>query len=443
MTTSTNGSTPSPVPETAKREGDVRARWAWTEPSVWTERMLVALEKGVQGGKWYSLIDKVCAEANLLSAWKRVENNAGAAGADRQTVEQFATQAESSLKWLEQQLRSGQYVPSPIRRHYIPKPGSPKLRPLGIPAVRDRIVQTAVRNVLEPIFESGFESASYGFRPGRGAQGALRLVDELLEAGKTWVVDVDIESFFDTIEVPRLMALVGEKMTDGRVLKLIEQFARNRVMDEMREWTPVSGVPQGAPISPMLANIYLHPIDVALRQAGLQHVRYADDLVILCDTEDEARRALELLSEQMKQRGLNLSQEKTKVVDATAPGGFDFLGYHFEQGKKTPRKKSLEKLKDNVRAKTPRKSGTSLERTIKRLNPTLRGWWGYFRHCERWVHEKLDGWIRRRLRAMLQRFAKKRGTGAGFANARWPNAFFADAGLFSLTAAWTGANRSR
>jgi RNA-directed DNA polymerase len=397
----------------------------------------------VKGGKWFSLMDKVYSPTNLRAAWKRVARNKGAAGVDGQSVEQFAAQAESSLKWLHEELREGRYRPHPVRRQWIPKPGTEKLRPLGIPTVRDRIVQGALRNVLEPIFERRFAEHSYGFRPRRSCKDALRRVDGLLRRGFNWVVDADIQSYFDTIDRSLLMAEVKKEVADGRVVGMLEMLLEQSVMDGLREWTPEQGTPQGSVISPMLANVYLHPVDLALKQAGFEMVRYADDLVILCETEAGAHEALRLLAQAMAERRLTLHPQKTRVVDATQPGGFDFLGYHFEQGERRPRKKSLRKFKDTIRELTPRNSGHSLEDIIARLNATVRGWFGYFKHSHRWVFSSLDGWIRRRLRAILLRRHRTRGIGRGKANIRWPNAYFVALGLFTMATAREAARQPR
>ena len=352
---------PPPVPAVgATQGGEIRARWAWVEPTVWSERMLEALEQGVKGGVWFSLIDKVYAARTLAAAWRQVHARAGAGGVDRQTVEQFATHAATRLSHLSVALRTGTYEPQPVRRCWIGKLGSVEKRPLGIPTVIDRVVQTAMRLVLEPIFEREFLPVSYGFRPGRGCKDALREVQRRLEGGATWVVDADIKSYFDTIPHAALLAEVRTRVADGRILELLQAYLTQGVMDGLEQWTPEAGTPQGAVISPLLANVYLHPVDQALGAAGYQVVRYADDLVILCASAEEAQRALSLLRTLLEQCGLRLHPEKTRVVDATQPGGFDFLGYHFEQGTRWPRKKSLRKLKDTVRRHTRRTRGVSL-----------------------------------------------------------------------------------
>lgn len=425
-----------PVAETtAKQAGSCRARWAWSEPSIWTERMLAALEKGVKGGKWFSLIDKVYALPTLRAAWAKVQANAGAAGIDAESVQMFERRAEEHLQRLYRELWQGTYEPLPVLRTWIDKLGSSEKRPLGIPAVRDRIVQTALRFALEPIWEARFAEHSYGFRPGRGCKDALRRVDGLLRAGFTWVVDADLKGFFDSIPHDRLLAEVKQCVSDGRVLQLIEAYLNAKVMDGLQEIEPEQGTPQGAVISPLLANIYLNEMDHTMAQAGFAMVRYADDFVILCRTQAEAERALELVRQWVESRGLILHPNKTKLVDATQKGGFDFLGYHFERGMHWPRKKSLNKLKDRVRELTPRKSGKSLSETIQKLNRTLHGWFQYFKHSYHTTYHVLDSWIRMRLRSLLRKRQGRQGRGRGTDHWRWPNAYFANLGLFNLTRA--------
>jgi RNA-directed DNA polymerase len=425
---------PVAVPERARRTGEILDRWYWVEPRVWTERMLTALEEGVKGGQWFSLIDKVIPQQTLEAAFRKVAANRGAAGVDHVTIAMFEARLDDELRRLSEDLRDGTYRPQAIRRHYIPKPGSQEKRPLGIPTIRDRTVQTALRMALEPIFERDFAEHSYGFRPGRGCKDALGRVDELLKAGYTYVVDADLKSYFDTIPHDRLMALVGQKVSDGRVLGLIEAFLKQGVLDGLREWTPEMGSPQGAVISPLLSNIYLDPLDHLMAREGYEMVRYADDFVILCRSPEDAARALERVREWTAAAGLTLHPTKTRIVSATE-SSFDFLGYRFDRGKRFPREKSLKKIKDTIRAKTKRNSGRCLQAIIASLNPTLRGWFEYFKHSYPTTFKALDGWIRMRLRSLLRRRQKKRGRGRGSDHQRWPNAFFAAQGLYSLVTA--------
>jgi RNA-directed DNA polymerase len=404
--------------------------------------MLSALEEGVKGGKWFRLIDKVYASRTLAAAWRQVSARAGAGGVDRQTVEQFEAQADKHLASLHEALRTDTYVPQAVRRCWIEKPGSVEKRPLGIPTVKDRVVQGALRLVVEPIFEREFHPRSFGFRPGRGCKDALREVQRLLGGGYTWVVDADLKSYFDTIPHPELMAEVKRRVADGRVLKLLEAYLSQGVMDGLEQWTPEAGTPQGAVISPLLANLYLHPVDQALAEAGYEAVRYADDLVILCGSEEDARRALELLAKLAGERKLIVHPHKTRIVNACEPGGFDFLGYHFEQGRRWPRKKSLRKLKDTIRRKTRRTAGRSLTSIVAELNPVLRGWFEYYKHSRSFTFTMLDGWIRMRLRSLLRKRHGRRGRGRGSDHQRWTNAFFRAQDLYSLVEAHRRASQS-
>jgi len=426
--------TPATVPQ-ATQAGSIHDRWPWVEPEVWSERMLTALERGVKGGVWFSLIDKVYALTTLRLAWKKVRANKGVAGIDEQSIAMFEERAEMYLQQLHEQLKQGTYQPQPVLRAWIDKAGSTEKRPLGIPAVRDRVVQSALRLVLEPIWEARFAEQSYGFRPRRGCRDALRRVEQLLKAGYTHVVDADLKSYFDSIPHDRLMADVRQQVADGRVLALLEAYLHAKVMDGLQEWEPDKGTPQGAVISPLLANLYLNEFDHTLAQAGYQVVRYADDFVILCRSREEAEQALAQVRQYVESRGLTLHPTKTRLVDMSQKGGFDFLGYHFEGQTRWPRRKSLDKLKDKIRSLTPRKSGRSLGEIIKKLCATLTGWYLYFRHSHYTTFAPLDGWIRMRLRSILRRRAGRKGRGRGLDHHRWPNAYFAEHGLPSLAAA--------
>jgi RNA-directed DNA polymerase len=420
--------------ETKQAEEALREKWNWVEQSVWTIPMLMALETGVKGGKWFSLMDKVYRKGNLTSAFYACWRNGGSAGVDKQTVEQFDQGIVEEIDKLEKELKTGSYRPLPIRRAWIEKPGTTEKRPLGIPTVRDRTVQGGLRNVMEPIFEKVFAQHSYGFRPERGCKQALRRVDELLGKGHSYVVDVDFKSYFDTIPHNRLMEKVKELIADGRVLELIEKYLKAGVLEEMKEWKPTTiGTPQGAVISPLLANLYLNDLDHEMEKAGYQMTRYADDFVVQCQTREEAEAALEKIKRWSEENQLIIHPEKTRIVDARERGGFDFLGYHFERGMKWPRKKSLTKFKDKIRERTKRTNGNSMEAIIARLNPMMRGWYGYFKHSIPNELEKLDGWLRRRLRAILIKRKGKKGFGKGRSNIKWPNQYFDNLKLFRLS----------
>ena len=433
------------VPEGAMQGTEARRReWWWAEASIWTERMVSALVNGVKGGKWFSLVDKVIRPTSLEAAWRKVARNKGAAGVDGQSIERFAAQAERYMHELHEQLKAGTYRPSPIKRVEIPK-GDGRTRPLGIPTVKDRIVQTALKMAIEPVFEVEFRPGSYGFRPGRSCKDALREVDRLLKEGYAYAVDADLQGYFDSIPHDRLMALVAGRISDGRILSLINGFLRQDIMTDMACWQPTTGTPQGAVLSPLLANIYLHPLDLLMEQGGWRMVRYADDFVILCRTEAEAVAALRQVEAWVTANGLTLHPDKTRVGDSRQPGqGFEFLGYRFEAGRRLVRKKSLRVFKDKVRTRTIRSRGDSLERIITDLNPMLRGWFGYFTHATPALYGVLDGFVRRRLRAILRKQDKRPGIGRCEADhQRWPNAFFATHGLFTLRAAFEQARHSR
>lgn len=406
--------------------------------------MLAALENGVRGGKWFSLIDKVYRKETLKAAWHKVKDNGGAAGVDGQSVERFGMRVELYLEELERALRTQEYRPQPIRRVEIPKGGG-KMRPLGIPVVKDRIVQTALKLVIEPIFEREFEESSYGFRPGRSCKEALREVDELIKEGYTWVVDADFDSYFDSIPYEPLMGEVSERISDGAVLELIGAFVNQDIIEGMKRWTPVGGTPQGAVISPLLANIYLHPLDRHMREKGYRMVRYADDFVVLCRTAEQAQAALKEVKSWVEQNGLRLNADKTHVGDCRQAGqGFEFLGYRFEAGRRWVRDKSLKALRERIRSKTRRTHGNSLAKIIEDLNPVLRGWFNYFKHAHSVAQLGIDGFVRRRLRAILRKQEKRPGMGQCLDDhLRWPNTFFAAQGLFTINAARMLASQSR
>jgi RNA-directed DNA polymerase len=297
-------------------------------------------------------------------------------------VPQFEAQEQAELA----QLRNQRYRRQPARRVWIPKPGTPEQRPLGIPAVRDRTVEAALKNVLEPIFERDFAEQSYGFRPGRGCREAVQRVEELLREGRAWCVDVDFKSYFDTIPHERLIELVRQRIVDGKVLALLEQSLKAGVLEELKAWQPTEwGTPQGAVISPILANLYLNPLDHQMAQRGWEMVRYADDLVVLCRSKEEAQQVLDALRQWSEQAGLTVHPTKTRIVNVPSEG-FDFLGWH-----------------------------------------------GSFRESYRTGLSGPDGWLRRRLRAMLRKRERRPSYGLSQADSRqWPNRWFAERGLFSL-----------
>jgi len=410
------------------------------ERGVWSEKMLRTLARGVKGGKWFSLIDKVYADRTLSYAWEKVQSNAGACGVDRISIGHFAKDSEARLLAVKEHLKSGTYQPKAVKRVRIPKTGSQQTRPLGIPTVTDRVAQQAVRLVLEPIYEHRFAEHSYGFRPGRSCHDALRRVNGQLADGCTHVVDIDIEGYFDTISQERLMKLLEEDVSDGCMLTLIERFLKAGVLEDGVWQASDDGAPQGGVISPLLSNLYLDGLDRLMEKQGYEMTRYADDMVILCRSASEAERALEVVGAWMRQVRLNLHPEKTRTVDMAEVGAhFDFLGYRFKRTRRRivslARPKSERKLKDSIRGKTRRCNRHSMSVIVERINPILRGWFGYFKHAYRGQHLELDSWIRMRLRSIYRKRHRKRGRGRGIDHKLWPNRHFTELGLYSLYAA--------
>jgi RNA-directed DNA polymerase len=327
---------------------------------------------------------------------------------------------------------------------HIPK-GPGKTRPLGIAAVKDRIVQTAITMVVEPICEREFLPSTDGFRPGRGGQEALREGERWLKQGSTWIVDAAIEGYFDSLPQTPLVARVAEKISDGTLRDLLQRFLDQDILEGMQQWTPVAGVPPGSVRSPVLSNLYFHPFDRHMAQAGYPSGRYCDDCVILCRTPAEAEAALALVPAWMTQHGLRLHPEKTRIVEApTDDKGCDFLGYRCAKGRRYVRPKSLQALREKIRQKTGRTRSGSLRQITADLNPMLRGWFGYFTHARSSTFQAIDGFVRRRLRAILRRRPKRAGFGRTLKDhQRWPNAFFAAPGLFTLHEAYVPASQSR
>jgi RNA-directed DNA polymerase len=403
--------------------------------------------------KWYSLFDKVFALPNLQRAWQHGAANGGAAGSDGMTLATFAENADQRLEQLAADLRAKTYRPQPVRRVFIPKSGGGQ-RPLGIPSIRDRIVPQALRQILEPLFEGKFSSRSHGFRPERGCATALDVVDRAVRHGYQWVVDADLQAFFDTVDHERLLAALNEEIADGSVLRLVRQILKaGVVLPETATMEPTElGTPQGGPLSPLLANVYLHAFDERRVQAGYGLVRYADDFVIFAKSEGEAAAALTLAREVLEREwGLRLHPEKTRVVSVAH--GFELLGFHYFRDPKTGqlrkevRLKSVLRFREKIRRLTPRLTNQRrvkarkitpqrlaknqrLRVTIEKLNTFLRGWHWYFKGV--WSpyqapFERLDGYMRQRLRAALTGRI-----GPGWWNQRIPNALLRDLGLIAL-----------
>lgn len=449
MNTSSDRSSEDPPAAVPARSDKQAGESLWedhkAEHGVWSEKMLRTLARGVKGGKWFSLSDKVYSERTLSLAWEKVKSNAGACGVDGITIARFDKDSQNRLLAVKEHLRNGSYQPKPVKRVPIPKPGSKQTRPLGIPTVTDRVVQQAVRMVLEPIYEHRFAEHSYGFRPGRGCRDALRRVDGQLAEGYTHVVDIDIQGYFESIDQGRLMSLLREDVSDGPLLEIIERFLKAGVLED-GIWEPSEeGTPQGGVISPLLSNLYLDELDHLMEAQGYAMTRYADDMVILCQSAQEAQRALGCVREWMDQVKLTLHPEKTRVVDMReVEAYFDFLGYRFKRSKpgrvlRLARPKSEQKLRESVRRHTKRCNRHSMEKIIASLNPILIGWFGYFQHASKWQLIQLDGWVRMRLRSIYRKRNRKRGRGRGSDHHRWPNRHFTELGLFSLQAAHSEA----
>jgi RNA-directed DNA polymerase len=389
------------------------------------------LENKVKGGKWHALIDKVYAPLNLYAAADKVVSKKKAGGVDGQSCEDFEAHLLAQTRQLSEEIKAQTYRPHAVRRVHIPKPGRPnETRPLGIPTVRDRVVQRAMLDVIEPILDHQFHERSFGFRRGRGAHDALRIVEQKLQEGYVYVVDADLKSYFDTIPKDRLLALVKEHISDSRMLKLLKLFLDQNILEELREWTPISGVPQGAVLSPVLSNLYLNPLDHLMADGGFEMVRYADDFVVLCRSESEAQTALQVITEWVESAGLTLHPTKTKIVDS-GEQSFAFLGYSFRGDKIYPRRESLAKMKARLKELTPRKRSGSIESIAKELNRVLVGWFHYFRHCRWTIFRELDGKLRSRLRRLLLKRHRKNPERLPRTR-RWPNAYFTKAGLYSL-----------
>ena len=379
--------------------------------------------------KWYSLMDKVWRMENLEEAWRSVKSNHGGCGVDKVTVEQFESNLVNNLWELQRLLREKRYKPLSVLRVNIPK-GDGRVRPLGVPAVRDRVVQQALLKVLEPIFEAKFLDCSFGFRLGRSQLDAVNQVEYYREAeGCGWVVEADIEGFFDNVDPEMLLDFVNEEISDGSVLRLIRSWLEagvsvDGVVEETRK-----GVPQGGPISPLLANIYLHPFDAEMTELGYRLVRYADDFVVMCRSEEEAVCALKDVERILSKLGLSVNADKTRTVELSDKDGIGFLGFRIFLEHKVPHEKAVRKFKDEVRRLTRRQQPVNVQEVVVRLNPVIRGWGNYFKHGNvNWLFGKLDGWVRMRLRSFME---KKK---TPVSNYRIRNAHFEALGLERLSA---------
>jgi len=366
--------------------------------------------------KVHSLIDKVYKRKNLEMAWDRVQANRGSGGVDGQSLEAFGQQLGSELNRLQTELKEEAYQPQPVRQVQIPKAGKPgEFRTLGIPTIYDRVCQQALLNRLEPIFEPVFDDANFGYRRGRSTKDALRKVWKEIESGGEWIVDADLKDFFGSVDHEKLLTLVAQRVADGRVLSLIKAMLKAGSYGQGRLFPSERGTPQGGVVSPLLSNILLTPFDREMRRKGYQLTRYADDWVITCKSVAEARAAVAAALRILKQLGVVLHPQKTRIVHVQQ--GFEFLGYKIKRGKALrlptskirsqarsgalyayPREKSVCRFKDQVRQRTKRRVPLHTRELIAELNPVLRGWGEYYKRAHvRTLFHQLDGWVRRRI----------------------------------------------
>jgi RNA-directed DNA polymerase len=369
--------------------------------------------------KVHSLIDKVFSRKNLELAWEKVKKNRGSAGIDEVTIAQFEARKEYHLDLLHRKLRDGTYQPKPVKRVEIPK-SEGGVRKLGIPSVLDRVCQQALVQRMEPIFEPTFLDSSFGYRRGRSPHDAMREVWRELNEGNVWLVDADLRQFFDTIDQEKLIDLIAEEISDGRVLQLVREMLRAGVM-EGGCWKPtLTGVPQGGVASPLWSNIFLTPFDRRMAEEGFRLTRWADDFVVLCQTREEAQRALAIAARFLREElGVELHPQKTRIVHVSQ--GFEFLGYKVKQGTghrlpvhkrrsrshphnlyAIPREKSVKRFQEQIRALTRRKAPLKLREVIERINPVIRGWGYFYRKADvRRLFHRLDRWIEHRIYSFL------------------------------------------
>ena len=361
----------------------------------------------------------------MVKAFKAVKKNRGAAGIDKVSIKMFEANLEDNLMALMRDMKKGVFEPHPLKRVHIPK-GDGRFRPLGIPAVRDRVCQEVVRSLLEPIFEQKFHETSYGSRPGRNCHQAIEKILEYHQQGYNVVLDADIKGFFDNIPFKVIMNAIASEIADGNILRLIEKFLRSGVMENGVFKPTTIGTPQGGVISPLLANAVLNHLDWTLHEHGYRFSRYADDFVIACKSKKEAKEAKDLVESTLTEIGLELSQEKTKIT--TYGKGYDFLGFKISSRSRRMRTKYVKKFKDKIRELTIRKRNFD-DQVIVKLNQVIRGTANYFATsfstC-RWMFQKLDSWIRMRLRCMK----KKRKSYHD--NMKMRNKLFSQLGLLSL-----------
>ena len=369
------------------------------------------------GRKVHSLVDKVYKMKNLELAWQKVRQNRGVGGIDGQSIEEFEGNLVENLERLHNELKADTYHPQPVRQKMIPKPGQPgKLRPLGIPTVYDRVCQQALLNRLEPIFDPVFDEANFGYRKGRSTKDALRKIWKEVQEGREWILDADLKDFFGSVDHEKLMTLVNQCVSDGRVLRLIKSILKAGCYAEGKTLPTEQGTPQGGVISPLLSNILLTPFDCEMRKKGYRLTRYADDWLVTCKSRSEAISALATARRILEKLGVTLHTEKTRIVHVRQ--GFEFLGYKIKRGSQKlrlapekirsgvvqgdlyvyPRDKSIRHFTEQIRKRTRRKAPVGTKELIEEINPVIRGWGNYY--CKAHVRQlfnRLDGWIVRRI----------------------------------------------
>jgi group II intron reverse transcriptase/maturase len=365
------------------------------------------------------LVDKVYQRKNLELAWERVKQKRGAGGVDGQSIASFEAHLEEHLQRLHDELRTDTYHPRAVLRHLIPKAGQPgKYRPLGIPTIYDRVCQQALLNRLEPIFDPVFDDANFGYRRGRSTKDALRKIWREIQQGREWIVDADVRDFFGSVDHERLEVLVNQRVSDGRVLRLIRSFLKAGCIAQGERLPTEQGTPQGGVVSPLLSSILLTPFDREMRRKGYRLTRYADDWVVTCRTRAEAAASLNAAVKVLGALGVTLHPGKTRIVHVRY--GFEFLGYKIKRGERPlrlradqittgirhgdlyafPRQKSVEHFKDQIRKLTCRKAPVGTQELIEQINPIIRGWGNYY--CKAHVRKlfvRLDRWIIRRIHA--------------------------------------------
>lgn len=376
----------------------------------------------------HSLVDKVYKRKNLEIAWERVRANKGSGGVDGISISDFEENLDRHLNRLHEELKTKSYIPEPVKRQMIPKPGSKEKRPLGIPTIYDRVCQQALLNRLEPIFDPVFDEASFGYRKGRSPKEAMRKIWGELQSGKEWIVDADLKNYFGSVDHDKLMTLINQQVSDGRVLKLLEDMLKAGAVVDGKRVETNEGTPQGSVISPLLSNIFLTPFDREMRERGFDMTRWADDWVVTCKTKREAEQALSMAKRILNSLGVTLHPEKTRIVHVK--WGFEFLGYKVKKGTTKmelkssriksgarqgqlyafPREKSIQKFKDQIRRKTKRHIPLTTEDLIKQLNPIIRGWGNYYCKAHiRKLFNRLNRWIVRRI--WSHKFKRWRNTG--------------------------------